>query len=407
MYEPYLAQHLDPIVKPTGAFVSSLSLHAQRVGSPVVEQLTKLSLLVWQRFFPAPEPVKEATLLEKVKETVELAREKVEDVFVGGAQSTEDSQLEGEFEEEEEETVEVALAEEEELVEFDDAGMVDEAVDVDISTEETEIEDLAPTPELMPLVPVLATEEYDASLAEEITSSDHEAQPELLEEQIDEEEFSTDEEDEDDEDEDAEFLASLEASDDPVQIAVPDITEPELPDLPAVDDTPAELSEKEALKKAAVAEMRAEIEKKQHDFEEKMARVGDIEERKLIDKVRLVCFFRGEIFRETDAVDGCSFSSSTSGLAPRPSSLRSRSIGSPRSKRTLSRPPRASRSTSSGRTFDERTSSLPSSRVGLESTERSTTRPTASTTGSPRSRQGRRRPSRRQPTKLTWLRLRR
>lgn len=291
MYGPYLAQHLDPVVKPTGAFVSSLSLHAQRAGSPVVEQLIKLSLPIWQRFFPAPEPVKEATLLEKVKETVELAREKVEDVFVGGAQSTEDSQPKEDFEEGEEENVEDELAEEEEeLVKSDDAKVVDEGVDVDISTEETEIEDLLPPPELMPVVPVLATEEDDPYLAEEITSSDPESQPELLEEQIDEEEFSTDEEDEDYEDEDAEFLASLEASDDPAQIAVPDITEPELPDLPAVDDTPAELSEKEVLKKAAVAEMRAEIEKKQHDFEEKLARVGDIEERKLIDKVRLVCF---------------------------------------------------------------------------------------------------------------------
>lgn len=279
MYGPYLAQHLDPVVKPTGAFVSSLSLHARRFGSPVVEQLTKLSLTVWQRFFPAPEPVKEATLLEKVKETIELAREKVEDVFVGGEQSTEDSQPKKDFDEEEE------------LVKSDDTKVVDEGVDVDNSTEEAEIEDFLLTPELMPVVPVLATEEDDAYLAEEITSSDPEAQPELLEEQIDDEEFSTDEEDEDYEDEDAEFLASLEASDDPAQIAVPDITEPELPDLPAVDDTPAELSEKEALKKAAVAEMRAEIEKKQHDFEEKMARVGDIEERKLIDKVRLVCFF--------------------------------------------------------------------------------------------------------------------
>lgn len=303
VYTPYLAQHLDPVVGPVQAGLVGLALHGRNVATPVFGEARKLALPVWHHYFPAP---KEPTLVDKLTGSVAAAADKVESLFVAEQEVEAQPTIVEQFQKAAEAAVQkveeafVTIADEqvaedkpaecvEEIeeaeptfeVESMDQEVVDdltgEVEDVSIEDEETvetALNDAHPTP--APVVPgdINAESESTEQLAveEELAFTD--------------DDVSTDESDEDEDDEDAAFLASLEASDDPIAVEVPEIHEPELPELPDVDDTSAELAEKAALKKEAVSEMRQEIEKKQHDFEEKVRRVGELEEQKLVAEVR-------------------------------------------------------------------------------------------------------------------------
>lgn len=277
VYTPYLAQHVDPVLRPVQAAIAAGALQGQKIAGPVLGQARKLALPVWHRYFPEP---KEPTLLEKVQESVEAASNKIGGLFVGHevVEEEEDLTVVEQIKQIYREKVEEARVPEEEAVAEASAAAVEE--DVPEAEEVVEEEAMTETePELAhPVVtPALVVPGAPVAEVEEHVLEDAAA------EDLADEELSTDDEDEDDED--ADFLASLEASDDPVEIAVPEIHEPELPELPGADDTAAQVADKEALKKAAVSEMRQEIEKKQHDYEEKMRRVGELEEQKLINEV--------------------------------------------------------------------------------------------------------------------------
>jgi len=302
VYTPYLARHLDPVVGPVQVGLAGLALQGRNVATPIFGEARKLALPVWQHYFPAP---KEPTLAEKLSNSVAAAADQVESLFVSGQKVEAVPTLVEQIQEAAEAAVQkvedafVGIAEDadtktEPVDEADEpakeADLVEDAEwadEVDVDGSPVEVEDAAAVKEETVEIALDETEPTPAPVVPSSIVAEVEPAESIIEEPAAlDDEVSTDESDEDEDDEDAAFLASLEASDDPVAVEVPEIHEPELPELPDVHDTSAELAEKAALKKEAVSEMRQEIEKKQHDFEEKVRRVGELEEQKLIAEVR-------------------------------------------------------------------------------------------------------------------------
>ncbi|CED84704.1 hypothetical protein [Phaffia rhodozyma] len=292
VYRPYLAVYLDPIIDTLTPYVSTsynltaTTLHRAAVvvqknvlkTPPPPPAPTTLFGKIKEAVHPAPVVEEPASFFEQARDKVESAFERVSD----GAAS-----ILGEQTEEVRESVNKLTKKENEEVQklkTNDEGndKVQETVVVEAEKTKEQEQPAEPIFSILPIeVPEQNIEEELAAVERE-ESTNEQAETHVASNFMVSATHVPLYTPEEEADEDLAFLAELEAAEDPSTVIVPTIEEPELVPLPDEQETDDQRVEREAEKKKAIRLVREEIERKHKDFEEKIKKVGEFEEDKLV-----------------------------------------------------------------------------------------------------------------------------